>query len=289
MEWEQALERWRALQPPRHCLSISDLTPEIAQLILDLAHAMKRTTQSGSELVQFARPTPVALIFEKPSLRTRVTLEVGLYQMGGYGVYLSASDIQMGKREAVMDIARNLGRWVHAIVARVFHHGVLKELAEFSGVPVVNALSDYEHPCQALADLMTIQERKGNHQLLMAWVGDGNNVCHSFSLLSVMLGHTVRVATPEGYEPASAIVQQCERIGHQTGGSLQVMRDPIEAVAGADVVYTDVWVSMGYETEREVRTRQFTPYQVNRPLMRLAQPDAMVLHCLPAHRGEEIT
>ncbi len=289
MEWEQALERWRSLNPPQHYLSVCDLNPESARVVLELAHAMKHATQSCRELVRYERPTPVALIFEKPSLRTRVTLEVGLYQMGAYGIYLSASDIQMGKREAVMDIARNLGRWVSAIVARVFHHGVLKELAEFSGVPVVNALSDYEHPCQALADLMTIQERKGERKLQIAWVGDGNNVCHSFSLLAVMLGHTVRVATPEGYEPAPTIIQQAQQIGQQTGGELIVMRDPIEAVAEADVVYTDVWVSMGYETEREVRMRQFTPYQVNRPLMRLAQPDAIVLHCLPAHRGEEIT
>lgn len=289
MTWEQALAKWRNSHPPHHYLSISDLTPESAQGVLELAHAMKRATQQGRELFRFERPTALALIFEKPSLRTRVTLEVGLYQMGAYGVYLTQSDIQMGKREAVMDIARNLGRWVQGIIARVFHHSVLHELAEFSTVPVINALSDREHPCQALADLMTIQEWKGTQPLTLAWVGDGNNVCHSFVLLSALLGHTVRIATPDGYQPNPTVLELAGRYASHTGAHLVLTQDPREAVADADVVYTDVWVSMGFETEREIRMRQFLPFQVNRQLLSYAKPDAMVLHCLPARRGEEIT
>ena len=289
MTYEQAKVRWQASHPPRHYLSIGDLNRETAQIVLSLAHAMKRATQQGRELFRFERPTAVALIFEKPSLRTRVTLEVGLYQMGAHGVYLTQSDIQMGTREAVMDIARNLGRWVQGIVARVFLHTALEELAQFAPVPVVNALSDREHPCQALADLMTIQERFGTAPCTLAWVGDGNNVCHSFTLLAAMLGHQVRIATPAGYEPDTAILQQAQAFAAESGGSVTLLRDPHEAAADADVVYTDVWVSMGFETEREARMRKFLPYQVNESLLRLAKPDAIVLHCLPARRGEEIT
>jgi ornithine carbamoyltransferase len=289
MTYKQAKAHWQASHPPRHYLSIGDLNREAAQTVLSLAHAMKRAAQQGRELFRFERPTAVALIFEKPSLRTRVTLEVGLYQMGAHGVYLTQSDIQMGTREAVMDIARNLGRWVQGIVARVFLHTALEELAQFADVPVVNALSDREHPCQALADLMTIQERFGTAPCTLAWVGDGNNVCHSFALLAAMLGHSVRIATPEGYEPDAAILQQAQAFAAQSGGSITLLRDPCEAVADADAVYTDVWVSMGFETEREARMRKFLPYQVNESLMRLAKPSAIVLHCLPARRGEEIT
>jgi ornithine carbamoyltransferase len=289
MTYKQAKAHWQASHPPRHYLSIGDLNREAAQTVLSLAHAMKRAAQQGRELFRFERPTAVALIFEKPSLRTRVTLEVGLYQMGAHGVYLTQSDIQMGTREAVMDIARNLGRWVQGIVARVFLHTALEELAQFADVPVVNALSDREHPCQALADLMTIQERFGDVPCTLAWVGDGNNVCHSFALLAAMLGHSVRIATPEGYEPDAAILQQAQAFAAESGGSITLLRDPCEAVTDADAVYTDVWVSMGFETEREARMRKLLPYQVNESLMRLAKPSAIVLHCLPARRGEEIT
>ncbi|MFN4032892.1 MAG: ornithine carbamoyltransferase [Fimbriimonadales bacterium] len=287
--YEQALERWRGSNPPRHYLSIADLNLETARVALSLAHAMKRATHSGQELFRFASPTALALIFEKPSLRTRVTLEVGLYQMGAHGVYLTQNDIQMGKREAVMDIARNLSRWVRGVIARVFLHSTLEELTRFSEVPVINALSEREHPCQALADLMTIQERKGDAPLKLAWVGDGNNVCHSFTMLAALLGHEVRIATPEGYEPNASVIEQARQLGCQSGGQVHLTHNPCEAVADADAVYTDVWVSMGYETEREARMRQFQPFQVNENLLRLAKPDAVVLHCLPARRGEEIT
>lgn len=289
MTYEQAKASWQASHPPQHYLSITDLNPRTAQIVLQLAHAMKRATHEGQELFRFTRPTALALIFEKPSLRTRVTLEVGLYQMGAHGVYLTQSDIQMGKREAVMDIARNLGRWVQGVIARVFLHTALEELARFSEVPVINALSDREHPCQALADLMTIQERKGTEPLTLAWIGDGNNVCHSFTLLSALLGHRVRIATPAGYAPLEPIVQQAQAFAAQSGGAVELLHDPHAAVADADVVYTDVWVSMGFETEREARMRKFMPYQVNEELLSLAKRDAIVLHCLPARRGEEIT
>lgn len=289
MTYEQAQSAWRASNPPRHYLSITDLNPQTAQVVLSLAQAMKRATHSGQELFRFHSPTALALIFEKPSLRTRVTLEVGLYQMGAHGVYLTQNDIQMGKREAVMDIARNLSRWVRGVIARVFLHTTLEELTRFSEVPVINALSDREHPCQALADLMTLQERKGNAPLRLAWVGDGNNVCHSFTLLAALLGHTITIATPQGYEPHTAILEQARAFATQSGGQVHLTHDPREAVSNADVVYTDVWVSMGYETEREARMRQFQNFQVNEQLLSLAKPDAIVLHCLPARRGEEIT
>jgi len=282
-------QRWQQAGAASQFLSIVDLNREAAEVVLELARAMKRASQAGSELFRFEKPTAVALIFEKPSLRTRVTLEVGLYQMGAHAVYLTQADIQMGKREAVMDIARNLGRWVQGIIARVYYHSVLGELARFTDVPVINALSDREHPCQALADLMTIQERKGEQPLTLAWVGDGNNVCHSFMLLATLLGHRVRVATPEGYEPLEEIIAQAQRNAAQSSGQLLLTHNPQEAVADADVVYTDVWVSMGFETEREIRLRHFRPFQVNRELLRYAKPDAIVLHCLPARRGEEIT
>ncbi|MDW8107661.1 MAG: ornithine carbamoyltransferase [Armatimonadota bacterium] len=270
-------------------MSVADLNAQSARAVLQLAQAMKAATRNGKELYRFSRPVALALIFEKPSLRTRVAWEVGLHQMGAHGVYLTQADIQMGKREAVMDIARNLSRWVQAIVARVFLHSTLEELARFAEVPVINALSDREHPCQALADLMTVHERKGEQPLTLAWVGDGNNVCHSFTLLGAMLGHHMRVATPEGYEPNATIVAKAQQLAQQAGGSVEVLHDPVAAVADADAVYTDVWVSMGYETEREVRLRHFQRYQVNATLLKCAKPDAIVLHCLPARRGEEIT
>ncbi|GIV11168.1 MAG: ornithine carbamoyltransferase, catabolic [Fimbriimonadales bacterium] len=289
MTYELAQSVWRASNPPQHYLSITDLNPQTAQTVLSLAQAMKLATHSGQELFQFPRPTALALIFEKPSLRTRVTLEVGLYQLSAHGVYLTQNDIQMGKREAVMDIARNLSRWVRGVVARVFLHTTLEELTRFAEVPIINALSDREHPCQALADLMTIQERKGIAPLRLAWVGDGNNVCHSFTLLAALLGHTITIATPQGYAPLPTVIEQAQDFASRSGGNVRLTLDPHEAVTDADVVYTDVWVSMGYETEREARMRQFQAFQLNERLLSHAKPDAIVLHCLPARRGEEIT
>lgn len=286
---QEEYQHWKQSGPPGSFISVTDLSAGGARAVLRLARKMKEATRRGEELYRFSHPAAVAMIFEKPSLRTRVTFEVGLFQLGAHAVYLTQQDIQMGKREAVMDVARNLGRWVQAVVARVYHHQVLYELADYADVPVINALIDLEHPCQALADHMTIQENKGDGPLQLAWVGDGNNVCHSYLLLGVMLGHQMRVATPEGFEPEPEILDKAKAIGAETGGSVLLTHDPIEAVLGADAVYTDVWVSMGYETEREIRLRTFHKFQLNSKLLTHAKPDAVVLHCLPARRGEEIT
>ncbi|GBD29477.1 Ornithine carbamoyltransferase [bacterium HR32] len=232
----------------------------------------------------------MALLFEKPSLRTRVTFEVGVRELGGYAVYLAPQDVQLGVRETAADVARNLSRWVDGVVARVYRHGTLQEMADASPVPVVNALSDREHPCQALADLLTLEEKLGGFQgRRVAWVGDGNNVCHSFLLAAAKVGLSVHVATPPGYSPDAAVIEAARQAAARSGAAVQVGTDPRAAVAGAHAVYTDVWTSMGQESEREQRASRFRPYQVNAALLALADPAAVVLHCLPAHRGEEIT
>jgi ornithine carbamoyltransferase len=232
----------------------------------------------------------VALLFEKPSLRTRVTFEVGMRQLGGAAVYLAPQDVQLGVREAVADVARNLARWVDGVVARVNRHDTLEELARACAVPVINALSDREHPCQALGDLLTVEEHFGTFAgVRAAWVGDGNNVCHSFLLAASKVGLSVTVATPPGYEPDPRVVAAAAEEAAGRGGSVRLTTDPQDAVAGAHVVYTDVWTSMGQEAQREERRRAFAGYQVNRELLALADPRAVVLHCLPARRGEEIT
>jgi ornithine carbamoyltransferase len=273
----------------RDLLSVQDLTAEEVREILDLARHLKREHRAGLSH-EVLRGKTVALLFEKPSLRTRVTFEVGMRQLGGYAVYLAPQDVQLGVREAVPDVARNLARWVDGIVARVNRHATLVELAEAATVPVVNALSDFEHPCQALGDLLTVQEKVG--ALLgvrAAWVGDGNNVCHSFLLAASRVGMWVTVATPPGYGPDPAVVAAAQEEAARRGGQVRVLTDPVQAVAGAQVVYTDVWTSMGQEAEREQRKRTFRAYQVNAELLSHADPHAVVLHCLPAHRGEEIT
>jgi ornithine carbamoyltransferase len=228
----------------------------------------------------------LALIFEKPSLRTRVTFEVGMVQLGGRSVYLMAHEIQMGVRESVPDVARNLGLWVDAVAVRAFEHRTVEEFARWAGVPVINALSDREHPCQALADFFTLRERGFDPGALrLAWIGDGNNVCHSLLLLSALTGTQMSVACPSGYEPDGSVQEACRALG----GRFSITTDPREAAAGADVIYTDVWASMGQEAEREERLESFRRYQVNETLLGLAKPSAVVMHCLPAHRGEEIT
>jgi ornithine carbamoyltransferase len=228
----------------------------------------------------------MALIFEKPSLRTRVTFEVGMFQLGGASVYLAAQEIGFGKRESVPDIARNLSRWVDIVAARVFSHATVEGLAQHAAIPVINGLSDREHPCQAMADYFTLWERGLDlSRTRLAWIGDGNNVCHSVLLLGALLGTRIVVATPPGYEPAPAILESCRRLG----GKVELTVEARAAVEGADVVYTDAWVSMGQEAEREKRHEAFQRFQVNDALLRFAGPKALVMHCLPAHRGEEIT
>jgi ornithine carbamoyltransferase len=232
----------------------------------------------------------IALIFEKPSLRTRVTFEVGIQSMGGSVVFLDHTQARLGERESIADVARNLERWVHGIVARVYEQRVLEEMAANANIPVVNALSDKFHPCQALADFFTLEEKFGALRgFKLAYVGDGNNVCHSLIFLAARLGVHFRVATPPNYAPAPAVVAEAKRVARETRAKIELFTDPHEAVADAQGVYTDSWTSMGFEAEEKVRNAVFTPCQVNSELMAHAAPGAAFLHCLPAHRGSEVT
>jgi ornithine carbamoyltransferase len=232
----------------------------------------------------------LAMIFEKPSLRTRVTFDVGIQSLGGGAIFLDHTGTRLGQRESIKDVAKNLERWVQAIVARVFEQTALEQLAAHASIPVINALSDLYHPCQALADFFTLEERFGSaNGLTLAYVGDGNNVCHSLLLAGARVGANVRVATPAGYEPNSAIVTEALQAARETRAKIEILRAPAEAVAGANAVYTDVWASMGQEDEAAEREKLFAPYQVNDALMTQAAPDAVFLHCLPAHRGLEVT
>lgn len=232
----------------------------------------------------------LALIFEKPSLRTRVTFEVGIASLGGGAVFLDHQGTRLGERESIPDVARNLERWVHGIVARTFRQAAIEELAAHASIPVINALSDRFHPCQALADFFTLEEHfKSLKGLKLAYVGDGNNVCHSLLVAGARVGAHLRVATPEGYEPDAAVVAEARRAARETRAKIEILHDPAEAVAGAQAVYTDVWASMGQEAEAALREKIFAPYQVNEALFALAAPEAVFLHCLPAHRGSEVT
>ncbi len=232
----------------------------------------------------------LALIFEKPSLRTRVTFEVGIESLGGAAVFLDHTGTRLGQRESIRDVAHNLERWVQGIVARVFEQRALEELAKHASIPVINALSDRFHPCQALADFFTLEERFGSLAgLRLAYVGDGNNVCHSLLAAGALVGANVRVATPEGYEPDAGIVAEAQRIAGATRGNIELFRAADQAVAGAQAVYTDVLASMGQEHEAAARAAIFSSYQVNEALMELAAPEGVFLHCLPAHRGAEVT
>jgi ornithine carbamoyltransferase len=232
----------------------------------------------------------LAMIFEKPSLRTRVSFDVGIQQLGGFSLYLSPSEISLGKRESVYDVAKNLERMVQGIMVRTFAHETVEDMASYAGVPVINGLTDYSHPCQAMADYLTMWEIKGNvERLKIAYVGDGNNVAHSLMFAGAQLGAEVWVATPPGYEPRADAIQWASERARETGGSCRITNDAKEAVAGADVIYTDVWASMGQEAEAGGRRDVFRSYQVNSALFARAKGDAIFMHCLPAHRGEEVT
>jgi ornithine carbamoyltransferase len=269
----------------KHFLSTADLTRDSAQSLFRLATDLKQGLKSGRRATPLAGRT-FALIFEKPSLRTRVTFEVGINQLGGRGVYLSGQEIGLGTRESVPDVARNLSRWVDGICARVFAHATVEGLATHASIPVINGLSDYEHPCQAVADFFTLWERGVDlGKLKLAWIGDGNNVLNSILHLAAVLGAEVRMACPPGYQPDPNVLAQVRR----KGGAISVTTEPDEAVRGADVIYTDVWTSMGQEAEKAQRQEAFARYQINPSLLAFAKSSALVMHCLPAHRGEEIT
>jgi ornithine carbamoyltransferase len=236
------------------------------------------------------RGRTLGMIFEKPSLRTRVTFDVGMYQLGGHAVYLSPAEISLGKRESISDVARNLERMVQGIMIRTFAHDTVVRLAEAARIPVINGLSDFSHPCQGLADFMTMAEARGEVRgLKLAWVGDGNNVLNSLIYGGALLGARLSIATPPGFEPPAEVVEWATQRGRQTGATIALTTDPREAVDAADVVYTDTWISMGQEDEAAERRTVFGPYQVNEALFARAGSDAIFMHCLPAHRGEEVT
>jgi len=273
----------------RDFLSMDDLTAEEIRAVLERSGDLKRRLHAGESPPVLAGKT-LAMIFEKPSLRTRVTFEVGMRQLGGHAIYLSPQDIQLGTRESTPDVARNLSRWVNGVMARTFAHRTVQDLAEYATVPVINGLSDREHPCQILGDLLTIQDHARRlNGVRVAWVGDGNNVCHSLLLGGAKVGIHLAVATPPGYEPANEIISRARSLAAKSGGSISVGHDPNEAVRGVDIIYTDVWVSMGQEATRAERLKAFAGFQVDGALLRAAGPQAKVMHCLPAHRGEEIT
>lgn len=273
-----------------HCadlVSTRDLGPHGVETVLDLAKMMKlrpanfRRALSGKQIVMF---------FEKPSLRTRLTFETGIGSLGGAAYFVDQTQGRLDAREKLSDIAHNLERWVDAIVLRTFAQETIEGMAEHASVPVINALSDLEHPCQALADYFTLQQHFGDlRNLCLAYVGDGNNVAHSLLLTCACLGSTIRIATPPGYGPNEQIVVDAREIASQTGAVIEILSDPHEAVSGADAIYTDAWASMGQEHEAAERAQIFAPYQLNEALASEAAPHAVFMHCLPAHRGEEIT
>jgi ornithine carbamoyltransferase len=267
----------------RDLLSMIDLGPDELRGVLDLAVRMK-----GDGFPPLLQGKTLALIFEKASLRTRVSFDVAMQQLGGHAVYLSQSEVGLGQRESVADIARVLSRYVDGIAARTFAQSTLEGLAAYASVPVINALSDDEHPCQAMADLLTIYEKKGRLAgLSLAFVGDGNNVAASLVQGSAMVGMNFVIASPDGYGLMGPVLGQAQRLASLTGASVRTAAAPEDAVRGADVVYTDVWTSMGQEDQRRERLQAFARYQVNGALLSLAAPDAIFMHDLPAHRGEE--
>jgi ornithine carbamoyltransferase len=265
----------------RSFISMFDLNKKEISEIFELATKIKESQKKGIKH-KFLADKTLAMVFEKPSLRTRVTFEAGMSQLGGHAIYLAPADIQLGKRESVSDVAKNLSRWVDIIMARVFAHKTVEELAKNATIPVINGLSDLEHPCQIMADLFTVMEKKGTlKNVSIAYIGDGNNVCNSFVAAATILGFSLTVATPQGYEPERSYMSRAKNV--------TVIHDPVEAVANADIIYTDVWTSMGQEKESAERKKKFARFQLNAELLEKAKKDHLIMHCLPAHRGEEIT
>jgi len=279
----------KSLFKGRDFISLHDFKQDELSCIIDVARELKAEQKAE-------RPHPIlqgktlGMIFTKSSTRTRVSFEVGMYQLGGHALFLSGRDIQLGRGEPISDTARVLSRMVDGIMIRTFSHQEVLELAEFSTIPIINGLTDQLHPCQVLADLMTIQEHKGRLEgLKLAYVGDGNNMAHSLMFGGAKMGLHVVIASPQGYKPDPSIVAMAQEDAKNNGGLVEVVDDPLEAVKGADVLYTDVWASMGQEAETNVRMEAFKGYQINLDSLKLANQSAIVLHCLPAHRGEEIT
>jgi ornithine carbamoyltransferase len=267
-------------------ISIADYSREEIEHIFDVTKDLKDKTKAGAEH-HVCKGKTMSMIFAKPSARTRISFETGMYQLGGYALYLSPNDIGIGKREAVKDIAQVISRYNDVIMARLFDHAHMLELAEYATVPVINGLTDYNHPCQIMADIYTIKEHKGRHtDLKITYVGDGNNIANSWINLAAKLPLHLVICAPGGYEPDAKTLEYARS---QNLSTIEVISDPAAAVKGSDVVYTDVWASMGQEEEAAERRKIFMPYQVNSQLMEKAGKDALVMHCLPAHRGDEIT
>ncbi|MDN7023478.1 ornithine carbamoyltransferase [Methanoculleus sp. FWC-SCC1] len=266
-------------------LSIADLTADDLNRLIGEAERLKALKKEGAEHA-LLQGRSLAMIFEKASTRTRLSFEVGMTDLGGHALFLNPHDMQLGRGEEIRDTARVLARYVDAVMIRAYHHEVIEEFARYTAVPVINGLSDKLHPCQVLADILTIRERFGSLEgLRLAWIGDGNNVCNSLLLSSALTGMEIAVASPRGYQPKDAVVEQAR----SAGAKISIGHDPAAAVADADILYTDIWVSMGDEAERAARLRAFAGYTITTELIQRASPDAVVMHCLPAHRGEEIT
>jgi ornithine carbamoyltransferase len=273
----------------RHLITMEEFSKEEIHLILDQACEFKRKRYAGQYLTDILQNKSIAMIFEKPSTRTRVSTEVAVMELGGKSLYLSANDIQLARGETVEDTARVLTRYVSGIVARLGSHDTILKLAQSSRVPVINALTPLHHPMQILADLMTIKEKKGRLEgLKLTFVGDGNNICHSLLIGCGLVGMNIKVGTPRGYEPNAEIVKTAETYAKSNGSEVEVLNDPVQAVRDADVIYTDVFVSMGQEAESQERLRVFPPFQVNKKLTSNANDGYIFMHCLPAHRGQEV-
>lgn len=273
----------------RDLLALSDFSPRDIDTVLKRAAVLKKLLRQGKRH-QTLKGKSLGMIFEKSSTRTRVSFEVGMYQLGGQALFLSADDLQIGRGEPIADTARTLSNYLDGIMIRTYAQATVEELAREASIPVINGLTDLHHPCQALADLLTIREKRGKLKgLKLAYVGDGNNVANSLIEACVKTGMHVSIACPHGYEPDAGVMRGAAHTAEQTGSKLTVVNDPEKAVRDADAVYTDVWASMGQEAEKAVREKAFEGYQVNARLMKAADPKALVLHCLPAHRGEEIT
>lgn len=287
--YSRAVEKLPAPKPRirRDLISVRDFSPDEINWLFQLTRILK--TQP-SDFRDALAGKQIVLFFEKASLRTRLTFEAGIASLGGTAFFVDQTRWRLQEREELCDIAHNVERWVNGIVLRTFDHQTVTDMAHYASIPVINALSDLEHPCQAFADLFTLQEKFADlRQIRLAYVGDGNNVAHSLILAAASLGGRVSVATPAGYAPSKEIVSAARKIAVKTGAELEFTEDPVQAVAGADAVYTDVWTSMGQEDEAEERAKTFASYQVNQELMSHAAPHAIFMHCLPAHRGQEVT